>query len=385
MQPQRPRRTSKRPHMPWDFFSKSDQRQLPTRQPDADRTFTLTRPTYSNPPQRQNQPGSQPPGPTQPSYPGRPRQQTHSVPPPVYRQIPPRPTAPNSYYRSPLRPPAPRRRSCCSLGGCLFSLLLLGALAVIAWAYLLWPGRTNILLLGIDYADWWNWLSRTDTIMLTTWIPADKYIGILSVPRDLWVNIPGVGENRINTAHFFCEANQPGSGPDCTIQTIQANFGVPFTYYVRVRFEGFKDVVNALDGVDITLTEPMAGYDAGKYHLTGNKALAFVRARYDSDDFHRMEHGQFMLKAIIKTMLKPQKWLRIPAVIQAVLRNLDTNLPRWLWPRYAFTLLRVGPDQIDNRVINGDMATPFFTNQGADVLAPNWDLIRPVVREMFGR
>lgn len=271
----------------------------------------------------------------------------------------------------------------CSLGGCLFSLLALLSMAAISAAYLLWPGRTNILLLGVDYADWWNWIARTDTIMLTTWIPSEKYVGILSVPRDLWVNIPGYGENRINTAHFFCEAAQAGSGPGCSIQTIQANFNVPFQYYVRVRFEAFKDVVNALDGVDITLTKPMAGYDPGSYTLTGNKALAFVRARYDSDDFNRMEHGQLMLKAVVKTMLKPKSWLKLPAVILAVMRNVDTDVPLWLWPRYAITLLRVGPDNIDNRVVKGDMVTPFTTNQGASVLAPNWDLINPVVLDIF--
>lgn len=267
--------------------------------------------------------------------------------------------------------------------GCFFSLLILISLGIISAAYLLWPGRTNILLLGIDYADPGTWLSRTDTIILTTWVPSEKYIGILSVPRDLWVTIPGVGENRINTAHFFCEANQAGSGPDCAIQTIQTNFNVRFHYYVRVRFEGFKDIVNTLGGVDILLTEPMAGYPPGTHHLTGNKALAFVRARYDSDDFFRMEHGQLMLKALVKTMLKPDNWLKLPAVMKAVLSNVETDLPQWLWPRYAFCLLRVGPDSLDNRIINRDLVQPFMTNEGAAVLAPNWGLINPLVQEMF--
>jgi polyisoprenyl-teichoic acid--peptidoglycan teichoic acid transferase len=82
-------------------------------------------------------------------------------------------------------------------------------------------------------------------------------------------------------------------------------------------------------------------------------------------------------------MLKPKNWLRIPGVMAAVLRNVDTNLPYWLWPRFAITLLRVGPDNIDSRVVEGDMVTPFTTNEGASVLAPNWELINPVVLDIF--
>ena len=366
--------------MPWDYFRRaprsSVQRPPPPPPPASYRQGTNAPGSRTTPDQSGSYTRSRPN--TQSS-----RQIPSYGAPLNARPAPPRPTPIQQTYPRQY-PPAPSRRpSSCTLGGCLFSLLLLGALAAIVAAYLLWPGRTNILLLGIDYADPWNWTSRTDTIMMTTWIPAEKYIGILSAPRDLWVNIPGVGENRINTAHFFCEVNQPGSGPGCTIQTIQENFDVNFHYYVRVRFEGFKDVVNTLGGVDITLHEAMAGYEPGEYHLTGNKALAFVRARYDSDDFHRMAHGQFMLKAVVKTMLKPKNWLKIPAMIQAVLRNVDTNLPRWLWPRYAFALLRVGPDNIDNHVIKDDMVVPFTTYEGASVLAPNWDLINPIVQAMF--
>ena len=67
-------------------------------------------------------------------------------------------------------------------------------------------------------------LPGPDTIILTTFNPWKPNVGMLSIPRDLWVNIPGVGENRINTAHFFAEANDPGSGPSATMDTIEAEF-----------------------------------------------------------------------------------------------------------------------------------------------------------------
>ena len=72
--------------------------------------------------------------------------------------------------------------------------------------------RTNILLLGLDRAEAGSDAARTDTIILTTFVPHRLYLGMLSIPRDLWVTIPGVGENRINTAHFYAEAARPGRG-----------------------------------------------------------------------------------------------------------------------------------------------------------------------------
>jgi LCP family protein required for cell wall assembly len=261
----------------------------------------------------------------------------------------------------------------------------LAAFLFVLAVFLLAPVRTNVLLLGIDYAPRESRLSRSDTIILTTFIPLEPYVGMLSIPRDLWVTIPGVGENRINTAHYFAEAQQEGSGPEATMETIRQNFGVDVDYYVRIRFEGFKDVVNALGGVDINLTEPMAGYPPGQYHLTGNKALAFVRNRQGSDDFFRMGQGQFLMKAVLRQMLSPVRWPRIPAALIALIRATDTNLPIWQWPRLGLAILRAGPEGIDNRTITREMVAPFVTSEGAQVLLPDWSMINPVLLEMFGQ
>src|SRR5512138_2671499 len=87
-------------------------------------------------------------------------------------------------------------------------IILLGALALV---YFLGPLRTNILLLGTDDSPERGALGRTATIILTTIIPTRPYLGMLSIPRDLWVNVPGVGEQRINTAYFYAEAGENGA------------------------------------------------------------------------------------------------------------------------------------------------------------------------------
>ena len=238
--------------------------------------------------------------------------------------------------------------------------------------------------MGIDYADPGISVARTDSLILFTFNPWKPTIGLLSIPRDLWVTIPGIGENRINTAHFYAESMQPGSGPATTMSVVSLNFGVNIDYYLRIRFEGFRDVVDGMGGVDIVLSEPMAGYPAGKHHLTGKKALAFVRDRSNTDDFFRMSQGQFMIKSLFKNMLNPLKWLRLPAMARAFFNSVDTNIPTWIWPRLMVALLRAGPNGIDNHIISREMVIPYITDQGANVLLPNWAAIRPLVKQVFG-
>jgi anionic cell wall polymer biosynthesis LytR-Cps2A-Psr (LCP) family protein len=98
-----------------------------------------------------------------------------------------------------------------------------------------------------------------------------------------------------------------------------------------------------------------------------------------------MQHAQLMLKAIFQNMLNPLKWPRIPAMLNAFNQSVDTDIPTWLWPRLAFNILLVGPEGIDSRTISRQMVVPFTTSGGASVLAPNWQLIQPVLKEIFIR
>ncbi|HLE92147.1 MAG TPA: LCP family protein, partial [Anaerolineales bacterium] len=178
------------------------------------------------------------------------------------------------------------------------------AFTALVLIYLLAPLRTNILLLGTDDSPERGTVGRTDTIILTTVVPLKPYVGMLSIPRDLWVSIPGVGEQRINTAYFFAEANEPGSGPQATMQTIRDNFGVPVRYYAVIHMLGLVSVVDSLGGVDIQLETAMGGLPAGGHHLDGSQALAFIRDRNSSDDFGRMRRAQILLSAAFGRVLK---------------------------------------------------------------------------------
>jgi LCP family protein required for cell wall assembly len=274
------------------------------------------------------------------------------------------------------RLPAPKRKR----QHVLRWLLLIGVLV-----YFLAPFRTNILLLGTDDSPERGSLGRTDTIILTTMIPTKPYIGMLSIPRDLWVTVPNVGEQRINTAFFFAEANQAGTGPRAATQTVAVNFGLPVNYYVVLHMYGLVAAVDALGGVDVQLNAGMGSYAPGAYHLNGQDALAFVRERSTSDDFSRMRRTQLLILAMGTKALQPASWSQLPRFLYAILQAVDTDIPLWQWPRLIFAVLRVPFFGVDSRTISRDMVYPFVTSGGAQVLAPNWDVINPMLLEMFGR
>jgi LCP family protein required for cell wall assembly len=274
-----------------------------------------------------------------------------------------------------------RRFRACGCGPVLAGLLI----GIILAVYLLLPGRTHILILGIDRAPEGTILGRSDSMILTTFQPDRPYIGMLSIPRDLWVSIPGQGENRINTAHIFAEGDVPGSGPQAAMEVVEHNFGVDVDYFVRFEFADLEAVVEALGGIPIELDRVLGGLQPGTYVLNGEQALAFVRNREGTDDFFRMEQGQFFLRAVLEHVINPATWPRVPLAVFELLTAVDSDVPIWLWPRLLVTMIRVGPSGIDGRIIDRTMARGFITSGGAQVLAPDWNLINPLLMEMFGQ
>lgn len=169
------------------------------------------------------------------------------------------------------------------------------------------------------------------------------------------------------------------------METIDKNFRVPIRYYAVVHMIGLISVIDTLGGVGVKLGSAMGGLPVGTTHLNGTQALEFVRERSSSDDFGRMQRTQVLLSAVLMEAFQPSAWRNLPQFITAVVQTVDTNLPFWQWPRLFFALLRTVFFGMDSRTISREMVTPFQTSGGAQVLAPNWDTINPVLLEMFGR
>lgn len=278
-------------------------------------------------------------------------------------------------------PAIPRRRRRVRPAAVFLALLL----ALPVCGYLVAPWRTNVLVLGIDRAPEGTAAGRSDTMILTTCMPSRPYVGALSIPRDLWVVLPDGSANRINTAHFFAEVAEPGSGPEAARRTVEHNFGVTVHHTVRVNFDSLVELIDSVGGVTVRLESGSGSYPPGEYTLNGAQALAFARDRAGSDDFGRMLKGQILARALFRALLEPANWPRIPAAASALSRTARSDIPIWEWPRLAVCLLRVGPEGIESRTLDRTMAVGFTTGEGAQVLAPQWQAINPVLLEMFGQ
>src|SRR4030066_1925124 len=119
-----------------------------------------------------------------------------------------------------------------------------------------WDGasRVTVLVMGLDYRDWeaGDGPPRTDTMILLTSDPLTKTAGMLNVPRDLWVSIPGFEYGRINTAYPLGIAFEvPGGGPGLAMRTIESLLGVPIDYYAIIDFYAFEQFIDELGGINV--------------------------------------------------------------------------------------------------------------------------------------
>jgi polyisoprenyl-teichoic acid--peptidoglycan teichoic acid transferase len=182
--------------------------------------------------------------------------------------------------------------------------------------------RLTVLVLGLDKRPGEIGTGfRTDTMILLSVDPATRSIGMLSIPRDLYVPIPGQSDmQRINSAYVLGELNRPGGGPKLAMDTIQYNFGIPIHHYVVVSFDAVIGMVDAVGGIDVNVPETIDdpeypdmnyGFDplyiqAGPVHMDGQLALKYARTRHQGTDYDRAARQQQVLLALRQKAVKPE-------------------------------------------------------------------------------
>jgi LCP family protein required for cell wall assembly len=259
--------------------------------------------------------------------------------------------------------------------------------------------RVNVLLLGIDQRVGEPGPWRTDTMMLVSVDPVTRSASLLSIPRDLWVTIPGYGEGRINTAHFIGDSRDyPGGGPALAKKTVWYALGIPVHYYVRINFTGFEQLIDAIGG--LTIDVPKRIYDtrypdenygtmiidipAGLQPMDGVTALQYARSRHGNSDFDRMERQQaILLAARDKALSLDIPISRIPRMLELVGDSLSTDMPLDRIIAVAEIAKQIDRSNIRHGTIDGTMTTTVVTPQGAMVEVPNWDQVRRLVDELF--
>lgn len=269
----------------------------------------------------------------------------------------------------------------------------------------IWDGtdRVNVLVMGIDEREHEQGPWRTDTMLVLTIDPVSMTGGMLSIPRDLWVPIPGYEEDRINKAHFIGDLyDYPGGGPALAAETVQYNFGVPIHYYVRVNFTAFEQVVDLIGGIDVYVEEEIVdptypderyGYDplyvaAGWQHFDGEMALKYARTRHtEGGDFDRAKRQQQVLTAIFEQVtrldLLPQLAPRVPELWKTLEDAVVTDLT--LDEAFALALLatEVEPDNIRYGVVDEYYTQFWETPDKQQVLIPLRDRIREMRDYIF--
>ncbi len=268
-----------------------------------------------------------------------------------------------------------------------------------------WEGteRVNILVMGIDQREHEQGPWRTDTMLVLTIDPVTMSGGMLSIPRDLWVPIPGYEEGRINTAHYLGEIyDYPGGGTALAVKTVQYNLGVPIHYYARVNFTAFEQLVDLIGGIDIYVEEEINdpfypdeayGYDplyiaAGWQHFDGEMALKYARTRHSiGGDFDRAQRQQQVILAVFEQVtrldLLPQLAPRTPELWQTLQGSVKTDLTLEQIIALAQLASEVKPEDIRYGVIDEHYTQFWETPDKQQVLIPLRDRMRELRDYIF--
>lgn len=266
-----------------------------------------------------------------------------------------------------------------------------------------WDGaeRVTILIMGVDYRDWLEGegAPRSDTMMLVSLDPITKQASLMSIPRDLFVEIPGFGYNRINTAYRFGEsARLPGGGPALAMQTVEKLIGVPISYYAVIDFHTFEKMIDEIGGIDIEVTERIKisaidrhqrWLEPGLHHLDGPDALGYARVRKNAGgDFGRADRQQQVVVAVLERLVSlemlPSLIQKAPRLYQELSEGVRTNLSLEQMVQLAWSSIRLESGDIHRGVIGPPKMVGFYTRpSGAQVLRAVPDAIRVLRDELF--
>jgi len=271
------------------------------------------------------------------------------------------------------------------------------------------PSRRTILLMGIDERTGYTTEQayRSDTMMLVNIDPIRKRIGILSIPRDMYVVVPGYAQNqRINTANYLGDIDDypGGGGPALAAETIRQTFGIRVDNYVRINFDVFETLVDTLapGGIEVCPSEviddpkyPDVGFgtinvhfDAGCQRLDSERLLQYARTRAtQGGDFDRARRQQEVLKAAQAEFLSlggiANFFVQIPTVYTALANSIKTDLSLDELIGLGRLAGEINSEDITSGVIDNRYVNFAKDPTGADVLVPNIGAVRGLIQEIF--
>ncbi len=258
----------------------------------------------------------------------------------------------------------------------------------------------NFLLIGSDKRPGSSY--RTDTLVIAILWPKNGQVSLISIPRDLWIYIPTVGMQRINTAYQSGEiGGYPGGGPGLLRDTIAYNLGIRIDHTAMVEFDGFRRIVDTLGGVDVPvgcaytdwrLIDP--SYDPynednwylytagpGLLHMDGDLALWYARSRSKSNDFDRGRRQQEVLRAIFSQALRSDTLSKIPQLYNDFSSTIVTDLGLGDILKLAPYAPRLSNADIRGYYIRPPYVSSWMTPGGAAVLLPDEAALQGMLAE----
>ncbi len=258
----------------------------------------------------------------------------------------------------------------------------------------------NILLVGSDARG--SGSIRTDAMIIASLRPAQNSVSLISIPRDLFVYIPGWTMQRINTAHGQgARTRYPGGGMGLLKDTIRYNLGIRIDYTSLVDFNGFRQIVETLGGVDVPIAcaykdwrlirpglnpQVEANWDMytvgpGVVHMDGDLALWYARSRLKSNDYDRGRRQQELLRALYSRALQLDVIPRLPELYQDLQSSFKTDMGLNDLLSLAPMALNLNAPRIRSYYINNTMVRAWWTPGGAIVLLPRRDKIEELLQE----
>ncbi len=261
------------------------------------------------------------------------------------------------------------------------------------------PDVLHVILLGTDRRppdDGW----RTDTMILVSVDPEERIVSMVSIPRDLYVAIPGHGKMRLNLADNFGEADgYPGGGPALLRRMLEENLGLTFDRYVRIDFQGFTEMVDLLGGIDVDVACPtelwvpnmkapgeyslLRRLPAEMLHMDGELALIYCRCRTHTPVFDRDRRQREVLLAIRNRVLElglPGLLPRLFPLLDSMREHVQTDLEPGEMVYLAQLVADLPASGISQSVIDLTVAPQWVTHDGAWVMRPD----RSLVKELMG-
>lgn len=258
----------------------------------------------------------------------------------------------------------------------------------------------NFLLIGSDKRPGGSY--RTDTLVVVVLWPREAQVSMISIPRDLWIYIPTVGMQRINTAYQSGELyGYSGGGPGLLRDTIAYNLGIRIDHTAMVEFDGFRRIVDTLGGVDVPVACPYTDWhlidpsydpynennwalytvEPGVVHMDGDLGLWYARSRLRSSDFDRGRRQQEVLRAIFGQTLRTDTLSRIPQLYNDLSQTVVTDLGLGDILKLALYAPSLTNANIRSYYIRPPYVSSWTTPAGAAVLLPDQAALEQLMRQ----